>query len=193
MTHESIIEKITTILNSENTTKFLNNITMPLGNETKKPIIMRGQSVVNSFLINIFPNIEITNNKKTIKNLIINNKRIKVCSISNKSSYISFNCFEYREGAEFNIKKNLENTKEKLELYEYFLIILVHEGKHDSDFKVKYNFYLIPASFFYFDDKIWYMSGRTYRGKNWSIQCKKEFRIKIDTNNLRFPIFSYSY
>ena len=192
MTHESIREKITTILNSEDTTTFLNNVTKPLGNKTRKPIIMRCQSPINSFLINVFPEVEDTDKPTTIKNLIINDKKIKVFSMSNKSKFIYFNYFKYREGEEFDIKKEVKKTKEKLNSYKYFLIILINEKKHNSDFKVNYEFYLIPASFFNFDEKIHYKSGKSYRGENWLIVGKKDFRFNVNVNNLKCPIFTYN-
>ena len=146
MTHESIREKITTILNSEDTTTFLNNVAKPLGNRTRKPIIIRGQDAVNSFLDNIFDGyVENLNNTKATNNLIINDKKIIVRGISNKSTKLFFNSFKYREGDKFDVKKNLEDIKEKLNSFNYFLIIIIYEGEN---FKVKYNFYLIPANFF---------------------------------------------
>ena len=192
MTHESIREKITTILNSEDTTTFLNNVTKPLGNKTRKPIIIRGQDVLNSFLYNIFNRyIENLNNVKATSNLIINDKKIIGRGISNKSIKLFFNSFKYREGEEFYVKKNLKDTKEKLNLVNYFLIIIIY--KDDESFKGKYDFYLIPAAFFYFDDRFWRKTGRSYSGDNWNLQCNKDFYFKFNINNLGNPIFSYSF
>ena len=196
MTHknESVIEKIRTILNSENTTTFLNNVTKPLGNKTRKPIIIRRQDAVNSFLDNIFTDdIEDLNNTKSINNLIINDKKIIVKAISYKSNNFFFNSFEFREGDEFDVKKNLKKTIEKLNSFNYFLIILIFEGKKNENFKVKYNFYLIPSEHFNFDIKVFRKIRRLYKGENWIIQNNKEFKFKFNINNLGNPIFSYIF
>ena len=90
MTQE-VKEKLIRILNSEITTTYLNNITKPLGDKTKRCNVINGTYNVNSFLDNVFLNtdeddvfIEDLNNNRKINNLIINKEKINIRSLSYK-------------------------------------------------------------------------------------------------------------
>ena len=195
-----IKENIKSILNSENTTTFLNNVTKPLGNKTRKGIIICRQDNVNCFLDNVFMSnddndihIEDFGKNNVINNLIINEKRINVKTLCSKSNRIFFNSFCFREGDNFDVEKNLEKTIEKLNSFDYFLFMLIYRNRRNEDFKVKYNFYLKPVKDFYFDVKVSFKTLYGYKGENWIIQSNKEFFFLIDKNNLGKPIYSYFY
>ena len=130
---EQIKEKIKSILREEETTLFLNNITRPLGNKTKRGMIISKQDGVNCFLDNIFNRNDndnesflennITNN--CINNLIIKGKRIIVRTIGNTSKEFCFDSFGDNE----NINRILEKVKLKKDITDYVLIILIDRNK----------------------------------------------------------------
>ena len=199
MTKE-VKEKLKTIFNSENTTTFLDNITKPLGDKTQKGIVICRQDNINCFLDNIFKNnddedifIEDLGNSNVINNLIINEKKINLKSVSTKNYKISFDSFSYREGKDFTVELNLEKTLEKLKSFDYFLFIIIFRNRRYEDFKVKYNFHLIPTKDFLFNPKIFFKTINGYQGENWVIQSNKDFFLNIKKVNLGTPIYSYSY
>ena len=107
-----IKEKIKSILNSENTTTFLNNVTKPLGNKTRKGIIICRQDNVNCFLDNVFMSnddndvyIEDFGKNNVINNLIINKKRINVKTLCSKSNRIFLIVFVLERGINLMLKK----------------------------------------------------------------------------------------
>ena len=202
MTEEyvGIKEKIRSILNSENTTTFLNNISKPLGKNTKKGIVISKQENINCFLENVFKDdnrniyIEDFGKNSVINNLIINDKRINIKTLSGKSNKIYFNTFKFREGDDFDVKKNLEKTMEKLKIYDYFLLIVVKRNKKDEPFSVEYDFYLKSTEEFFFDVRVFYKTTAGYCGDNWKIQSNKEFYFVIDKkNSLKDKYYSYFY
>ena len=119
-----IKEKIKSILNSENTTTFLNNVTKPLGNKTRKGIIICRQDNVNCFLDNVFMSnddndihIEDFGKNNVINNLIINEKRINVKTLCSKNNRIFFNSFCFREGDKFDVKKKFRKNHRKIKFF----------------------------------------------------------------------------
>ena len=197
---QDIKEKLRKILNSKVTTTFLHNMTKPLGDKTVKCNIISRQDSVNCFLYNVFMNdavddedidIEDLESCNKINNLIINGKRINVKTLSNKNNIIFFNSFPFRE-KNFNINFHLKNTLHKLKYFDYFLFIVIFRNERNENFKVKYDFHLVPAEIFYFDIK---ESNKTlcgFRGKNWIIRSNKEFFFLICKDELGSPIFTYT-
>ena len=204
MTEEyvGIKEKIRSILNSENTTTFLNNISKPLGKNTKRGIVISKQENINCFLENVFNNddddydisIEDFGKNNVINNLIINDKRINVKTLSSRSNKIYFNTFKFREGDDFDVKENLEKTMEKLKIYDYFLLIIIKRSRKNKPFSVEYDFYLKSTKEFFFDVRVFYKTKAGYCGDNWKIQSNKEFYFVINKkNSLKDKYYSYFY
>ena len=196
MTQE-VKEKLKRILNSETTKTYLDNITNPLGDKTRRSNIISGAYNINSFLHNIFLNSneddvivqdEINSNK--ISSLVVNGKLINIKSLSHKTNYFYFKCFPFRQGDYFNIEANLNKTLEKLKEINYFLIIVIFLDR-ERNF-IKYNFYLKPSYDFIFDVENYEQILSGYKGKNWLIRNNKEFNFFISKDILTKPIFSYS-
>ena len=195
---QEIKEKLRKILNSEITKTFLDNTTKPLGDKTKRCIIINRQDSVNSFLDNVFLNIndddvfvEDLHNNSKINNLIFNGKRINVKTLSYKNNSIFFNNFPFREGNDFNVKFHLEKTMDKLKYFDYFLFIIIFRNERDEKHKVGYEFYLKPATSFYFDTENFYKTLNGFRGENWEIKSNKEFFFLINKYNLGKLIYFY--
>ena len=199
MTQE-VKEKLIRILNSEITTTYLNNITKPLGDKTKRCNVINGTYNVNSFLDNVFLNtdeddvfIEDLNNNRKINNLIINEEKINIRSLSYKLASFFFNSFPFREGDNFNIEYNLKKTIDKLNHVNYFLFIIIFYNDRNEGYSIKYNFYLKPTSYFNFNPKIFDKTLTGYKGENWAIKNNKDFHFLFNKNNLGVPIYTCEF
>ena len=183
-----IKEKITSILKGEKTTLFLNNITKPLGNKTKRGMIISRQDGINCFLDNIFNSNDNDNesflenniSNNCINNLIIKGKRIIVRTIGNTSNEFSFDYF----GSNENINRILEKVKLKKDIIDYVLIILIDRNKPHELFRVCYNFYLKSMKDFSLNND---------EERNWRIKSLNTFNFYINRDNLGEPLFTYSY
>ena len=180
-----IKEKITSILKGEETTLFLNNITKPLGNKTKRGMIISRQDGINCFLDNIFNSndnesfLENNISNNCISNLIIKGKRIIVRTIGNTSNDFSFDCFSSNE----NISKILEKVKLKINITDYILLIVIDRNKPYELFKVCYNFYLKSMKDFNLNN-----DGK----RNWRTRSNS-FNFYVNIDDLEEPLFTYSY
>ena len=197
--YESIRERIRTILNSENTTTFLNRFSNPSGMRLRIGNEISGKGSVNCFLDNVFQayddeNVYVENFQKnsTINNLIINDKRINIKTFSIKNKDVFFNTFYGKKDDDANIKKNLKKIIEKLNTIDYFLFVEIKKNKKNTPFSIKYGFYLKSAKDFYFDIRDFRKSKSGCAGSNWKTKSDGFYFI-IDKNNLGVHLFSYFF
>ena len=176
-----IKEKIKMILNKEETTLFLNNISKPLGDKSKRGMVISRSESLNCFLDNIFTNddeIFLENNlsNNCIKNLIVKDKRIIVRTTGNIKKEFSFLAF----GNNKNINQILEKVKFKKAEINYVLLIIIDRNMINEPFRVCYNFYLKEMEDFSLinDEK-----------NNWRVRSNC-FNFYI--HDLIDPIFTYS-
>ena len=182
---QQIKEKITNILNKEETTMFLNNISKPLGNKSKRGMIIK-QDGINCFLDNIFDNDDNDNesflednlSNNCINNLIIKGKRVMVRTIGNTTKEFCFLCFGVNE----NINRILEKAKLKKDETDYILLILINRNRPNERFRVRYNFYLKSMKDFSLNND---------ENTNWRINSHS-FYFCINKDNLKDPLFTYS-
>ena len=192
---KNILKKI---LENKNTLTFLDKITQPIGVETERGLTLVGVEIVNCFLHNIFYKkneninvLDVFNNRK-ISDLIINGKRISIKSISSSNNNFFFKTVFCGIKDEFVLKRNLELVKNKLNIYDYFLIIIFDRKIRNNKFGIKYNFYLLPSSYFSINDSDFKISTTCVTGSNWIVRTKKDFSFFINYNDLPEQIFSYS-
>ena len=182
-------EKLTTILNGKETKKYLDNITKPLGADSIRGNIISGVDSANCFLINIFRDETAfvvrkhNNNNRTICDLIVCGKRILTRTIAAKSNYFYFGCFSSDDNHNFNINRFVENSRQRINNTDYFLIILIDRSKPHEIFRCSYNFYLISAKNFIDDE------GDIYHYK----RSGGNMHLYVDRNTLGTPIFTYSH
>ena len=179
-----IKEKLKTIFNGEETLLFLNNITKPLGNKSKKGMIISRQDSLNCFLENIFRNndeifIEHNYSNNCTNNLIIKNKKIIVRTAGDNCKEFTFCCFGYTN----SIDRILEKVKFKKEETDYVLLILINRNRPNENFRVSYNFYLKSMRDFSLNN-----DGK----RNWRTRANS-FNFLFDKENLGSSIFSYSH
>ena len=180
-----IKEKITSILKEEKTTLFLNNITKPLGNKSKRRMIISRPDAINCFLDNIFNRddnesfLENNISNNCISNLIIKGKRIIVRTKGYTTNDFSFDCFGNNE----NINRILEKVKLKLNITDYILLIVIDRNRANEVFKVCYNFYLKSMKDFSLNND---------ERRNWRTRSNS-FNFYINTDDLKEPLFTFSY
>ena len=192
---KNILKKI---LENRNTLTFLDKITQPIGVETERGLTLVGVEIVNCFLHNIFYKkneninvLDVFNNRK-ISDLIINGKRISIKSISSSNNKFFFKTVFCGIKDEIVLKRNLELVKNKLNIYDYFLIIIFDRKIRNNKFGIKYNFYLLPSSYFSINDSDFKISTTCVTGSNWIVRTEKDFSFFINYNDLPEQIFSYS-
>ena len=199
---DKVKEKIKSILESEKTNEFLNNISSPSRRKkARRGITISKQELINCFLEHVFYDdddddedifIEDFERHNITNNLMVYKKRIAIKSMGDRSSRFSFNSFAFRESDDFNIIKNLKDTLDKMKSYDYVLLIEIFRSRPSEAFEVIYNFYLIDMKKFHFDERIYKKTKCGFVGENWFIQSNKEFfcRVNIFSDE---PIFSYSF
>ena len=144
--YNQIKERLTTILQSEKTINFLNdltNLTLSLGNAPQN---------TNAFIDKVFMDYDISKinkdaRKRFVNDIIINNKKILIRTASTSSS---FNIIKFKKN-KYNIDdKDTNNFKnkvnEELNNFDYLFFIRV-EDEYDEELKnlkVCYHYYLFP-------------------------------------------------
>ena len=181
-------EKLKSILNSEKSLKYFNNVTQPLGNETIRGNVISGKDGVNCFLINIFCEKEVFVNKEQNNNnicdLIIYGKKIITRTMSlTGNGYFYFGCFGSISHEYFNINNFMEKSKERINNIDYILLIVIDKSKPNELFRVSYNFYLTSVKNFVNnngDIKYWRRKGGG-------------MFLYFNKDDFKEPIFTYSY
>ena len=195
--YDTIKTRLKTILQSERTIKFLNELTdfgISLGNSSQ---------ITNKFIKEVFQGegIEIENKhnrKKLINNIIINNKKflLRIVSLTNRS--INFKVLGYSRPEQvnfFNIKEEINND---LNTFDYLFLIRTEE-EYNEDFdelKVCYNYYLFLSKYFRIKEDFCFLNRLSFSGKNWMLKNFKDFCFKYNLEelinfNLCLPYISY--
>ena len=177
-----IKEKITNILHKEETTLFLNNISKPLGNKTKRGMVLSKSESLNCFLDNIFVDDEIflENNisNNCIKNILVKDERIIVRTTGSIKKEISFLAF----GNNRDTNQILERVKLKKAETNYVLLIVIDRNMINEPFRICYNFYLKKMEDFSLVNNVG-------ASNNWRIRSNC---FNFFVHNLSSPIFTYS-
>ena len=183
-THRKIKEKLKFILRSEKTTKFLDK------SSSLKYVINNSTGNTNNFIDNVFSDeedidIELTNSNIEIDNIIVFNKRVMIKTFSSNSTNIIFKSFKF--SVEVDMSKVILEVKKKLSFYDYIFIIRTDRNKKTEPFKVKYDYFLIPTSFF--------VSTNNYKEENtyWFLRNNREFCLIINKYVLDKHYLDYSY
>ena len=182
--YDTIKARLKTILQSERTIEFLNDLTnfgFSLGNT----------QITNKFIKEAFQGegIEIENKhsrKKITNNIIIDNKKIllRTTSISNK--FINFKYFSYEKHDQIdfsNLKKQINN---ELDTFDYFLIIRIEEDYNEEldKLKVCYHYYLFPSEYFKVKENFPFLNNTSFSGHRWIFRSYREFCFKYNVESL---------
>ena len=183
--YDTIKTRLKTILQSERTIKFLNDLTnfgISLGNSPQ---------INNKFIKEVFQgeDIEIenkNNRKKITNNVIIDNKKIliRTNSISNKAFF--FKTFKYEKHDEIDFSNLKEKINHDLNNFDYFFIIRMEEEYNEEfdELKVCYNYYLLPSKYFRIKENFHFLNKTSFSGINWALRNSKDFYFKYNVDSL---------
>ena len=183
--YDTIKARLKTILQSERTIKFLNDLTnfgISLGNSPQ---------INNKFIKEVFQDEDIeienkNNRKKITNNVIIDNKKIliRTNSISNKAFF--FKTFKYEKHDEIDFSNLKEKINHDLNNFDYFFIIRMEEEYNEEfdELKVCYNYYLFPSKYFRIKENFPFLNKTSFSGINWLLKNYKDFCFKYDLDSL---------
>ena len=194
--YDTIKTRLKTILQSERTIKFLNELTdfgLSLGNP----------QINNKFIKEVFQGegIEIENRhnrKKIINNIIIDNKKILLRTNSITNRIINFKYFTYKKHDEIDFSNMKEEINNDLDNFDYFFIIRIEEEYNEELDKLKlcYHYYLYPSKHFKIKENFYFLNKTSFNGINWTFRNSKDFCFKYDIDslisfNICYPYISY--
>ena len=182
--YDTIKTRLKTILQSERTIKFLDKLTdvgFSLGNP----------QINNKFIKEVFQgegiNIENRNcRKKTINNIIIDDKRIliRTNSITNKKKI--FKAFKYEKQDQIDFSNLKNKINHDLDNLDYLFLIRIEEEYNEefNELKVCYNYYLFPSEYFRIKENFPLLNKTSFSGINWLLRNYKDFCFKYDLDSL---------
>ena len=182
--YDTIKTKLKTILQSERTIKFLDKLTdvgFSLGNS----------QINNKFIKEVFQGegIEIENKhsrKKTINNVIIDDKKILIRTNSITNKEINFKYFSYKKHNQidfFNLKEKINND---LDNFDYLFLIRIEEEYNEEfdELKTCYHYYLFPSKYFRIKENFPFLNKTSFSGVRWIFRSYREFCFKYDLDSL---------
>ena len=194
--YDTIKTRLKTILQSERTIKFLNDLTnfgLSLGNT----------QITNKFIKEVFQgeDIEIENKhsrKKITNNIIINNKKnlLRTTSMSNK--FINFKYFSYEKHDQIDFSNLKNKINHDLNNFDYLFLIRIEEeyNEESDELKVCYHYYLLPSKHFKVKENFPFLNNTSFSGHRWIFRSYREFCFKYNEEslisfNICYPYISY--
>ena len=183
--YDTIKTRLKTILQSERTIKFLDELTnfgISLGNSSQ---------ISNKFIKEVFQgeDIEIenkNNRKKFINNVIIDDKKflIRTSSITNKN--IKFKSFRYEKHDQIDFSNLKEKINNDLDNFDYLFLIRTEEEYNEEldKLKVCYHYYLYPSKHFRIKENFPFLNNCSFSGVRWLFKNYNEFYFKYDLESL---------
>ena len=182
--YDTIKTRLKTILQSERTIKFLNDLTnfgLSIGNI----------QLNNKFINKIFQGegisiVDKNNRKKFTNDIIIDDKKILLRTISITNNIISFKCFKHEKNDEIDFSNLKEKINNNLDNFDYLFLIRIEEvyNKELDILKVCYNYYLFPSKYFRIKENFPFLNKSSFSGKRWVFRSYREFCFKYDLEDL---------
>ena len=195
--YDTIKTRLKTILKSERTIKFLNDLTnfgISLGNSSQ---------ITNKFIKEVFQGegIEIENKhnrKKITNNIIIDNKKILLRTTSISNRFINFKSFKYERQDQIDFSNLKEKINNDLDNFDYLFLIRIEEEYNEEfdELKACYHYYLFPSEYFKIKENFPFLNRTSLSGKKWTLRNSKDFYFKYDLEslisfNICYPYISY--
>ena len=192
--YDTIKTRLKTILQSERTIEFLNDLTnfgLSLGNSIQ---------INNKFIKKVFQGegIEIENKhnrKKIINNVIIDNKKnlIRTNSITNR--IINFKNFKYEKPDQIDFSNLKEKINHDLDNFDYLFLIRIEEEYNEEfdELKICYDYYLFPSKYFKIKENFPFLNNCSFSGVRWLFKNYNEFYFKYDVDSLISFNICYPY
>ena len=194
--YDTIKTRLKTILQSERTIKFLNDLTnfgLSLGNT----------QITNKFIKEVFQgeDIEIENKhsrKKITNNIIINNKKILLRTTSMSNKFINFKYFSYEKHDQIDFSNLKNKINHDLNNFDYLFLIRIEEeyNEESDELKVCYHYYLFPSKHFKVKENFPFLNNTSFSGHRWIFRSYREFCFKYNEEslisfNICYPYISY--
>ena len=183
--YDTIKTRLKTILQSERTIKFLNDLTnfgLSLGNSSQ---------ITNKFIKEVFQGegIEIenkNNRKKFINNVIIDNKKILIRTSSITNKIITFKSFKCEKEDQIDFSNLKEEINNDLDNFDYLFLIRIEEEYNEEldKLKVCYHYYLYPSKHFKVKENFPFLNKSSFSGKRWVFKSYRDFCFKYDEESL---------
>ena len=182
--YDTIKTRLKTILQSERTIEFLDKLTdvgFSLGNS----------QINNKFIKEVFQgegiNIENRNcRKKTINNVVIDDKKILIRTNSITNKKIFFKAFKYEKQDQIDFSNLKNKINHDLDNLDYLFLIRIEEEYNEefNELKVCYNYYLFPSEYFRIKENFPLLNKTSFSGINWLLRNYKDFCFKYDLESL---------
>ena len=182
--YDTIKTRLKTILQSKRTIKFLNDLTnfgLSIGNI----------QLNNKFINKVFQGegisiIDKNNRKKFSNDIIIDDKKILLRTISITNNIISFKCFRHEKNDEIDFSILKEKINNDLDNFDYLFLIRIEEvyNKELDILKVCYNYYLFPSKYFRIKENFPFLNKSSFSGKRWVFRSYREFCFKYNLEDL---------
>ena len=182
--YDTIKTRLKTILQSERTIKFLNDLTnfgLSIGNI----------QLNNKFIDKVFQGegisiVDKNNRKKFSNDIIIDDKKILLRTISITNNIISFKNFKYEKHNEIDFSNLKEKINNDLDNFDYLFLIRIEEvyNKELDILKVCYNYYLFPSKYFRIKENFPFLNKSSFSGKRWVFRSYREFCFKYNLEDL---------
>ena len=183
--YDTIKTRLKTILQSEKTIEFLNDLTnfgLSIGNSIQ---------ITNKFIKEVFQGegikIESKNNRKNfINNVIIGDKKILIRTNSITNKKIFFKAFKYEKQDQIDFSKIKENINKCLDHIDYFFIIRIKEeyNEESDELKLFHYYYLFPSEYFRIKENFPLINNASLSGLRWQFRNYKDFCFKYDVDSL---------
>ena len=194
--YDTIKTRLKTILQSERTIKFLNDLTnfgLSIGNI----------QLNNKFINKVFQGegisiVDKNNRKKFSNDIIIDDKKILLRTISITNNIITFKCFKHKKDDEIDFSNLEEKINNDLDNFDYLFLIRIEEvyNKELDILKVCYHYYLLPSEYFKVKENFPFLNKSSFSGKRWVFRSYREFCFKYNLEdlisfNICYPYISY--
>ena len=182
--YDTIKARLKTILQSERTIKFLNDLTnfgLSIGNSSQ---------ITNKFIKEVFQGegIEIenkNNRKRFINNVIIDNKKILIRTNSISNKFIKFKTFKYERQDQIDFSNLKEKINHDLNNFNYLFLIRTEEEYNEEfdELKTCY-YYLFSSKYFKIKENFPFLNRSSFSGVNWTFRNYNEFCFKYNLEDL---------
>ena len=181
---DTIKTRLKTILQSERTIKFLNDLTnfgISLGN------IQLNNKFINKVFQGEGISIVDKNNRKKISNdIIIDDKKILIRTNSITNRIITFKSFKYEKEDQIDFTNLKEEINNELDNIDYLFLIRIEEvyNKELDILKVCYHYYLFPSEYFKVKKNFPFLNKTSFSGVRWIFKSYRDFCFKYDLESL---------
>ena len=191
--YDTIKTRLKTILQSERTIEFLNDLTnfgLSIGNI----------QLNNKFINKVFQGegisiVDKNNRKKFSNDIIIDDKKILLRTISITNNIITFKCFKHKKDDEIDFSNLKEKINNDLDNFDYLFLIRIEEVYNEEldILKVCYNYYLFPSEYFKIKENFPFLNKSSFSGKRWVFRSYREFCFKYNVEDLISFNICYPY